>query len=419
MALLHEMKQAGVGCSQGIIFTLPNPFPMKHRIRLLLFLFCLCSGRAVAQAWQPLANVPEDLAFPVVVALRGNIHVIGGGAPQGATDLHLRYTPATDTWDTLAPLPYLAQQPAGAVVDEKIHVCGGGYPTTGQRLDKHYFYDPDSMQWYPAASLPVAIAIHKAVSFDGKLWCLSGQPDKSLCEYYDPVTDQWYQKNALPDQNFWYGALVATGSTIYRFGGGAYFAPTASAHRYDPANDVWIALPPIPQPLHALAGVALNDSTICVTGGFGLSAETAQAWVYRTGSQTYTFIDSLPVARDYHSMVRIDSCVYSVGGYHVNIAGLPYSLIRNCNPSSPLGTGGPASPKPYAVTATNSSFRLDLGETHRRADVFLTDVSGKTVFAGTANGSLTVRADRWKTGLYLVRIVTEGRVYPEKWMVVR
>ena len=84
-----------------------------------------------------MADVPADLAFPVVVELQGNIHVLGGGGGSGASDLHLRYLPVTDTWDTLASVPYLAQQPCGAVLNGKIHFCAGGYPNTGTPLDEH------------------------------------------------------------------------------------------------------------------------------------------------------------------------------------------------------------------------------------------------------------------------------------------
>lgn len=83
----------------------------------------------IAQSWQAMSDISEELAFPVVVELRGNILVLGGGASAGATDIHLRYTPATDSWNTLPPVPYFAQQAAGEVVNDMNHFCGGGHPT--------------------------------------------------------------------------------------------------------------------------------------------------------------------------------------------------------------------------------------------------------------------------------------------------
>lgn len=63
------------------------------------------SFASTAQPWQTMADIPLDFVFPVVVELRGNIHVLGGGSAGTATDMHVRYSPSTDTWDTLASLP--------------------------------------------------------------------------------------------------------------------------------------------------------------------------------------------------------------------------------------------------------------------------------------------------------------------------
>lgn len=380
----------------------------------------------VAQPWQTLADIPADLAFPVVVELRGNIHVIGGGSTGGATDLHLRYTPATNIWDTLPPVPYLAQQPAGAVVNDRIHFCGGGYPTTGQRLDLHYYYDPDSVQWFQAANLPVATAIHKATAYDGKLYVLSGQPDKALCEYYDPGNDTWYQKNPLPDQDYWYGALVSTSQTIFRFGGGAYFAPSKKAHRYNQLTDSWIPLPDLPIALHALAGVAMNDSMICISGGYGSSGETDKVWIYNINTQQYLPSDSLPVARNYHSMVKIDSCVYSVGGYKAGIPAIGTSLIKNCAPViiSAIADINKDLQKPYTMHISPSGIQIQIKEhaLNTGVEIKLTDISGKIIkqhIAGKNDTFMMIENKTLINGMYAVILVIDNRIFTEKWVVIR
>lgn len=161
---------------------------MKKSLFLLLLLIVFTS-KTHSQYWDTLTDIPEGLAFPVVVALEGHIHIIGGGATGGATDLHLVYDPATDNWDTLTPVPYLAQQPAGAVLNGKIHYFGGGYPNSGTPLDDHYAYDPATDTWDSAAFLPIPRVIMKAATIDGKLYALSGQPQKNRMDRYDPVTD--------------------------------------------------------------------------------------------------------------------------------------------------------------------------------------------------------------------------------------
>lgn len=219
--------------------------------KLTLFVVCLMlQTKMYSQVWDPLAPIPVGLAFPVVVALNGEIHVIGGGGPGGATDLHLRYTPSTDIWDTLAPVPYLAQQPAGAVLNGKIHYFGGGYPNSGTPLASHYVYDPALNSWSAAASLPIPRVIMEAAAINGKLYALSGQPDKTRVDEYDPATNTWAPKNPLPDNDFWYSAIVVHNNEVFRFGGGGYIAPVKHVKKYDAATDTWNGIAVMPVALH-------------------------------------------------------------------------------------------------------------------------------------------------------------------------
>jgi len=303
---------------------------MKKYFTLLLML--AVHSVSHSQTWDPLANIPVGLAFPVVVALDGEIHVIGGGGPAGATDIHLRYKPSTDTWDTLAPVPYLAQQPAGAVVNGKIHYLGGGYPNTGTPLSSHYVYDPSSNTWAAAASLPIPRAIMEAASINGKLYAMSGQPDKTRVDEYDPAGNSWTLKNPLPDNNFWYSAMVVMNNEMYRFGGGGFATHVDNVHRYDSVSDAWVSIGTLPLGLHAPAGSVWNG-LIYIAGGFNISCKDETNTFDPTGL-SWNSTTSLPTARSYHELVTIDSCIYSVGGDNSQVSGLNVSLIRLCNPGN-------------------------------------------------------------------------------------
>ena len=395
--------------------------------KLLPFIFCVTvQFTSFAQSWQSLTDIPLDFVFPVVVELRGDIHVMGGGTNGIATDLHVRYSPATNTWDTLAPVPYRAQQPAGAVVGGKIHYCGGGFPTSGQRLNLHYFYDVDSNAWYPADTLPVAVAIHKCVELDGKLFVLSGQPDKTLCESYDPATDSWTQKNPLPDMNFWYGVIVSAAGSIYRFGGGGYISPTSSAHVYDKVNDSWTSLPSLPMALHGAAGANVGDSLIWILGGYNNGSDQDKVWIYNINSQTYSLTDSLPVPRSYLSSVNAGGCIYSVGGNNNGVPQVGVSLLQNCTPNFPAGVYptkyDPA--KPYSIVSTPSFFQLQFNVASgiKSVAVRLIDLSGKTILSNApVNGShsVVINSNDLAAGMYLVLISSGINSCVEQWIVAR
>lgn len=386
-------------------------FPHRD-IRTIPFLILVSVAQALfAQSWQDLPDIPEELAFPVVVELRGNIHVIGGGAPGGATDLHLRYSPATNTWDTMPPVPYLAQQPAGAVVDDKIHYCGGGYPNTGTRLDDHYIFDPDSNMWFQAADMPVPTAIHEAVGYDGKLYVFSGQPDKTLCEYYDPGDSLWHPLNPLPDQHFWYGAMVSTNDAIYRFGGGGFLSPQDFAHWYDAQNDNWIPLADLPRALHAPAASVLNDSLIVLSGGYNVF-EIDEVWIYNTNTDTYAPSESLPVARNYHSMATVDSCAYSVGGYNSVITGVEVSLIRNCDVQVIAAIeDSKQHPRPYNVTMSPGHFALSFNEP---CTIRVLDMQGRLIHSESGARTFILNSRLISAGSYVVIISSAEGVWVEK-----
>jgi N-acetylneuraminic acid mutarotase len=390
----------------------------------LIHVFCLLSILSNSQNWTPKSDLPIELAFPVVVELNGYIHVIGGGEPAGATDIHIRYNPATDTWDSLAFLPYIAQQPAGAVVNGKIHFCGGGYPTSGQRLDLHYYYDPDSNAWYPAATLPVAVAIHKCVELDGKLFVLSGQPDKTLCESYDPVSDSWTQLNALPDMNFWYGVIVNANNTIYRFGGGGYSAPVTSAHKYDKVNDTWIPVPSLPVPLHGAAGANVGDSLIWIIGGYN-NGDMNKVWVYNINNQSYTLTDSIPLERSYHSAVNAGGCIYSVGGNNNGAPHVSLEMLQNCSPNFPaaVSENKTAASKPYTIITSPSDFHLQLKQNFpaRLAAVKLVDMQGRMVITRAIGNdrSISLSSDEVLPGKYIVLVAVDNASFVEQWTVMK
>ncbi len=388
------------------------------------FGFVFAFNCAFAQIWEKKADIPVELAFPVVVELNGNIHVMGGGGPSGATNLHLRYKPATNKWDTLPPVPFLAQQPGGAVVNSKIHFCGGGYPNTGTRLNKHYYYDSDSSKWFQATNLPVATAIHKVVSFDNKLYIMSGQPDKTLCEYYDPASKSWVQKNPLPDQNFWYGAIVSNSKSIFRFGGGGVGGPTNVAHSYDKTSDSWVSLPALPVILHAPSATVLNDSLIFITGGYGLGITYDKTYIYHTLKKKYYPSDALPFGTNYHSMVTVNGCAYSVGGDNPSVTGAGISLIKICSPSYKwaISIEVPATKKSYEIIRTPEKlvFCFNKFQLLKSFELEILDFSGRRIVQISNPPStefIEYKASDFIAGNYLVVLKMDGKLNFEKWIV--
>ncbi|MEQ9062798.1 MAG: T9SS type A sorting domain-containing protein [Vicingaceae bacterium] len=372
-----------------------------------LFIIQLAVLTSMAQAWTDLTDVPAKLTFPVCVVLNGNIHLIGGGAVGGATDLHLRYTVATDTWDTLAPVPYLAQQPGGAATSGKIYYFGGGFPNSGTPLNAHFVYDPLTDSWDTAAGLPANRVIHEAMAIKDSIYVMGGQPDKLRFELYNTSADSWSSLNNLPDQHFWYGAFANLNDTIYRFGGGGFLSAQQTAQRYNVQSDAWVNLPQLPEDLHAPAAAAIGDS-IYIVGGYNSFGESDRVWIYDVKAQTYQAGFNLPEVRNYHSLVSVGNCIYAIGGHDATV---DKSIIRHCRGDSIDYTSVNQGSEvvslglyPNPVSSELNIRGLDAGKSYPYQ---IHDFQGRLVQAGQTGGSVDV--SMLPTGLYLLHL-SEGDV---------
>ena len=387
--------------------------------KLFVFaLFFTISNLIYSQQWDTLASVPESLTFPVVGVLNGKIHVMGGGGSGGATSAHYAYDPLTDTWESKAPVPYLAQQPAGTVVAGKIHFFGGGYPNTGSPLSDHYIYNPISDSWEEADSLTAPRAIHYAASIDTTLYSLAGQGMTNLCQSYNSATNSWTTLNNLPDNSFWYGAHVTSEGHIYRFCGGGYTAPTNKAHKYNPGNDSWSSLPNMPNSTHALAGAAIGNQ-IYLSGGYFNFIEHEDVWVFDTETETYTASVPLPIGRNYHNMVALDSCIYSIGGNNAIDETVKTSFIRLC-PFEVVSSIKNPDPV-FSFTANYHFGKLNLRlSAALKNNSYLTvfDLTGRPVWKDKLSPSLNGVYQLDLTGLvpsvYVIQLATEKGSFSSK-----
>lgn len=395
---------------------------MKYRLLphviLLFLLFSGIKSNLNAQTWDTLAPIPESFTFPVVAVVNGKIHVMGGGGVGGATNHHYAYDPATNTWIQRANVPYRAQQPAGAAVNGKIHFFGGGYPNSGSPLSDHYIYDPVTNTWEQGGSLTAPRAIHYGVGLDNVLYTLAGQGVTNLCQIYDENGAAWITKNNLPDNSFAYGAHVVAEGHIYRFGGGGYTAPKNFAQRYNPATDTWVNITPLEHANHGISGAAIGHK-IYLAGGYYDFVERDEVLIFDTDTETYSPGVPLPLGRNYHSMVAIDSCIYVVGGNHAIDQTVTFQLLRFCPNQS-------ASPIREIAGTSRLNARFALGNLYLNlpenlqgpAQISIFDLEGKQLFAekqnldGTPN--LEICIGNLVPSIYLVRLQTEKGMFAAK-----
>jgi N-acetylneuraminic acid mutarotase len=172
---------------------------------------------------QGLAPLLAERQEHSVVALAGEIYVVGGYVSGSISTSVQAYDPGTDEWRDVKDFPGPLQHSNAGVVGDKLYVAGF-YLTTGTTMTS-------------------------AQTFE-----------------YDPGTDEWTEKRPLPGLGRAAGCTAVEGGLFYVFGGALDGTSVAEAARYDPANDAWEALPDLPGPReHCTAGAI--DGTLYFVGG--------------------------------------------------------------------------------------------------------------------------------------------------------
>ena len=115
-----------------------------------------------------------------------------------------RYDPATDQWTSLGLSPAQQGEPMGGVIGGKLYFTGDTGPNgTGARLTA---YDAASNSWTSRTPLARPRWTGSGVALQGKLFVMGGfqrDQDRTVrlvrtTSVYDPTTDSWINKAALP-----------------------------------------------------------------------------------------------------------------------------------------------------------------------------------------------------------------------------
>ena len=268
----------------------------------------------------PLANGP--LQENAVVALDGEIYVIGGYDVATIVDRVDAYDPGTDTWRDATPLPSPRHHVNAAVVGGKIYVLGGlvsnGFNAIGDTLA----YDPSTEVWEPLASMPAGTERGGATTgvIGTKIYVAGGYRNGSVAEVsaYETTTDMWEPIASLPaPRDHLVGGAID--GVLYVIGGrvGSIEGVQGSVDIYDPAVGTWTSGAPM---LTARAGcaAAVLGPRIIVFGGEGNtdapSGVFPQVEAYDTMTDGWAALADMPTPRHGTGAGVVDGVIYVPGG---------------------------------------------------------------------------------------------------------
>ncbi len=307
-------------------------------VLLLSATFHFPSAAAEGDSWTELAPMPTARAGLGAAVVNGKIYAIGGLNNNTYLSVNEEYDPATNSWTTKAPMPTARSGFAIAVYDRKIYVLGG---TTGDSSSsasgftgKTEVYDPVTNTWKTKASMPTPRADLSAGVVDGKIYLIGGKQyipsdpyykESDANEVYDPATDSWSNKTAVPIATFGYGSGVID-NKIYIIGGGTQFwqkydlTYVTADQIYDPANDEWSSGATFNPEGSYMASAATSGidapKRIYLMGGFVLTDYSNVTNVYDPGRNSWSTSSPMPTPRLYFDLAVVNDVLYAIGGFY-------------------------------------------------------------------------------------------------------
>ncbi len=299
-----------------------------------------------ANPWVTLAPFPEPSEEFLAATANGKLYIFAGLAPGWKPKaLVVEYDPANNTWTRKKPMALASHHVALAAYGDKIYAFGGfKYPDSGpaawEPVNNAWEYDPQADSWKALAPMPSKRGAMTASVVDGKIYVIGGagvMPGSSettihparrhmvvgTVEEYDPKTDTWRSRAALPTPRNHHAAAAVNGK-IYVIGGriGAAFITSASntdiVEAYDPATDTWSKpLERMPTPRSA-SGYAVWHNKIFVAGGEGQDRMSLRAYraveAYDPALNQWEIAPSMPNPRHGLGVAVIGDRLYTVSG---------------------------------------------------------------------------------------------------------
>jgi N-acetylneuraminic acid mutarotase len=230
---------------------------------------------SATDSWVAKADMPTARCGFGVAVVNGVLYAIGGFAPYvGPMGTVEAYNPATDSWTTKASMPTPREFLAVGVVNGVIYAVGGYQLIAGGQMatDVVEAYDPVSDTWTGKHAMPTPRGMLGVGVVNGIVYAIGGSAPATVTEAYDPVANTWTTKAPMPTVRSGLGVAVVNG-LIYAVGG--VYSPGSTdgfmnaVQAYDPATNTWTGRAPLPNAGTELA-VGVRNNTLYVVGGFAM-----------------------------------------------------------------------------------------------------------------------------------------------------
>ncbi len=291
---------------------------------------------ALGDQWLPRALIPAAVNVYGLATVNGRIYAFCINDKEAPVTY--AYDPQADAWTAKAPMPTSRRWFGTAALDGKVYAIGGtaSYdPSNGTVMSAaNEAYDPATDTWTSKAAMPTARSQIGAQTVNGKIIITCGLTASYVAptvtnatEIYDATTDTWGTGAAIPIRVFGYASAALNGK-IYYFGGSLSGAPYFESiiQVYDAAADSWGSGAPMPTlTIQAVAAATTGSNTpegLYLIGG-RMTNPIAASQIYDPATDKWTSGTPFPTTHDYVTeylaATTLNDTVFVVGGIaHAN-----------------------------------------------------------------------------------------------------
>lgn len=292
--------------------------------------------------WTMKAPLQTARSSSSVAVVGGIVYVIGGlkdPALPGLTTVEA-YDPKKDLWTTKAPMPTGRYGAGVGVIGGSIYVIGG-FQKSDTLTGAFEVYSPATDKWTTKTPIPPPKKGVVTAVLNNRLYVLgefasfnsaSAADTAPGMEVYDPVTDTWAQKAAIPTPRSGFSVGVVN-NLLYAFGGTGGDGLLTTTEVYDPQTDLWISKAPMPGPRKGFALGVING-TVYLAAGSNESGPIGATYAYDPMRDGWsTSLNVLMPAESPGCAVSEDGVLYVIGGAHPG--GKMLAAVQAFSPSGP------------------------------------------------------------------------------------
>lgn len=224
--------------------------------------------------WSNKSPIPTARGEIGVVVYKKKIYTFGGWVGNKACDAVEVYDIEKDTWKALSPLPKSMSMVSAVMIKDKFYILGA---TTGTTNAHFYEYDPETNIYKSLPVFTISRGLIQLAIIDNKIYAAGGASYSNgmyhmhnNCDEYDPETNKWTEKTAIPVPVEAAGYLALDGK-LHCFGGRTSmsfdYSCTNMHLTYSPEKDIWESAEPLPVNMWGNQAIAINEK-IYLIGGF-------------------------------------------------------------------------------------------------------------------------------------------------------